>query len=112
MPFGLTGAPSLFVTTYVDDILVHSADVEEHSHHLREVFQRLVDAGLTLRGKKCHIGMKEVSYLGHVFSSSAMAPDPKKIQVVQEGPVPTDVDPCSPVPGPHILLSTLYTPLF
>ena len=104
MPFGLTGAPSSFqrlmdkifrglsfVTTYVDDILVHSADVEEHSHHLQEVFQRLADAGLTLRGKKCHIGMKEVSYLGHVFSSSGMAPDPKKIQVVQEWPVPTDV---------------------
>ena len=61
------------------------------SHHLQEVFQRLADAGLTLRGKKCHIGMKEVSYLGHVFSSSGMAPDPKKIQVVQEWPVPTDV---------------------
>ena len=104
MPFGLTGAPSLFqhlmdkifrglsfVTTYVDDILVHSADVEEHSHHLQEVFQRLADTGLTLRGKKCHIGMKEVSYLGHVFSSSGMAPDPKKIQVMQEGPGPTDV---------------------
>ena len=55
------------------------------------VFQRLSDAGLTLRGTKCHIGMKEVSYLGHVFSSSGMAPDPKKIQIVQEWPVPTDV---------------------
>ena len=80
-----------FVTNYVDDILVHSADVEEHTHHLRVVFQRLSDAGLTLRGTKCHIGMKEVSYLGHVFSSSGMAPDPKKIQIVQEWPVPTDV---------------------
>ena len=69
MPFGLTGAPSSFqsltdkifrvlsfFTTYVDEILVHSAD-EEHSHHFREVFQHLADAGLTLRGKKCHIGM-------------------------------------------------------
>ena len=35
--------------------------------------------------------MKEVSYLGHVSSSSGMAPDPKKIQVVQEWPVPTNV---------------------
>ena len=78
----------LFVTTYVDDILVHSVVVEEHSHHL---LQHLADAGLTLRGTKCHIGMKEVSYLGHVFSSSGMAPDSKKIQVVQEWPVPTVV---------------------
>jgi len=103
MPFGLTGAPSSFqhlmdkvfrglpfVTTYLDDILVHSRNAEEHSHHLREVFQRLADAGLTLRGKKCHIGMTSVSYLGHVFSSSGMAPDSKKVQMVQEWPAPTN----------------------
>ena len=74
MPFGLTGAPSsfqrlmdkifrglTFVTTYVDDILVHSADVKEHSHHLREVFQRLADTGLTLsasRGNYMNVVLK------------------------------------------------------
>ena len=96
MPFGLTGAPSsfqrsmdkvlcglLFTTTYVDDILIHSENEDAHKQHLQEVFQRLREAGLTLKGKKCHIGMSEVSYLGHVFSRKGMAPDPKKIQSCQ-----------------------------
>ena len=53
MPFGLSGAPASFqrlmdpvccglpfVTTYLDDVLVHSANHEDHVKHLREVFQR------------------------------------------------------------------------
>ena len=47
-----------------------------------------------VRGKKCRIGMSSVTYLGHVFSAQGMAPDPNKLQVVQEWPAPcnfTDV---------------------
>ena len=69
-----------FITTYLDDILVHSCDVTSHMEHLRIVFQRLLDAGLMLRGKKCHLGMSEVSYLGHIFSARGMAPDPNKVK--------------------------------
>lgn len=103
MPFGLTGAPSTFqrlmdkvlrglpfVTIYLDDILVHSATDQKHCQHLQEVFTRITAAGLTLRGRKCHIGMTSVSYLGHVFSETGMAPDPNKVQAVRDWPVPTD----------------------
>ena len=103
MPFGLSGAPSSFqrlmdkvcrglpfVTTYLDDVLVHSTTEKEHEQHLREVFQRLSKAGLTLRGKKCRIGRSQVAYLGHVFSSKGMEPDPQKISAVQSWEVPTD----------------------
>lgn len=79
-----------FVTTYIDDVLLHSATEELHQQHLRAVFQQLKEAGLTLRGRKCHIVMSEVPYLGHVFSRTGMAPDQKKVQAVQEWPVPTD----------------------
>ena len=54
MPFGLTGAPASFqrlmdkvcrglpfTTTYLDNVLVHSASMQEHAEHLRLVFERL-----------------------------------------------------------------------
>ena len=103
MPFGLTGAPSAFqrlmdkvfqglpfVTTYLDDVLVHSSTVKDHEDHLRQAFQRLANAGLTLRGTTCHIGMEQVSYLGHVFSVRGMEPDPKKVAAVHDWQTSTD----------------------
>ena len=84
MLFGLTGAPSSFqrlmdktlqglpyVTIYLDDILVHSDCVETHAEHMRVVFQCIRDAGLTLRGAKCHIGLSSVRYLGTYFQLMA-----------------------------------------
>ena len=104
MPFGLTGAPSSFqrlmdevmrglpfVSTYIDDVLIYSPDHATHRMHLQQVFQRLSEAGLTLRGRKCHIGMSSVSYLGHVFSGEGMLPDQQKIQAIQDWPTPHDV---------------------
>ena len=92
MPFGLSGAPASFqrlmnqlfrdvsfVNTYIDDILIHSRTKVEHISHLEIVFRRLKDAGLTLRGRKCKIGMTKVHYLGHVFSAQGMAPDEEKV---------------------------------
>ena len=104
MPFGLAGAPSSFqrlmdklfrdlpfVTCYLDDVLVHSSDVMMHGEHLREVFRRLQEVGLTLRGQKCCIGLSQVPYLGHSFSARGMSPGDKKVQAVQEWPVSADV---------------------
>ena len=51
----------------------------------------LADAGLTLRGRKCSIGMSQVSYLGHIFSASGMGPDPQKVKAIQDWPTPSDV---------------------
>ena len=103
MPFGLTGAPSSFqrlvgsvlrglhfITIYLDDVLVHCENMEMHRLHLQAVFHHLKSAGLTLRGRKCHIGMSVVSYLGHIFSGSGMGPDPQKVRAIQNWPTPTD----------------------
>ena len=82
MPFGLSGSPSLFqqlmnnvcgdlpfVTTYLDDLLVHTPTKEDHLQHLCILFQKIAAAGLTFRGRKCQIGLLQVTYLGHVFTA-------------------------------------------
>ena len=104
MPFGLSGAPSSFqrlmnticgdlsfVTTYLDDLLVHSKSIHEHVEHLEILFQRMHNAGLTFRGSKCQIGMPSVTYLGHIFSETGMSPAPEKVSTVHNWPPPTDV---------------------
>ena len=105
MSFGLSGAPSSlqklmnticgdlsFVTTYLDHLLVHSKSIHEHVEHLGILFQRMHNAGLTIRGSKCQIGLPSVTYLGHIFSATGMPPDPEKVSAVCNWPAPTEVD--------------------
>ena len=99
VPFGLSGALSSFqclmniimrglpfVSTYIDDVLIHSESEELHKVHLQEAFKRLRQAGLTLWGVKSQIGMSQVTYLGHVFSGNGMTSDGSKIRAVTEWP--------------------------
>ncbi|KAF4650386.1 hypothetical protein FOL46_000999, partial [Perkinsus olseni] len=99
MPFGLCNAPAgfqrlmdfivghlPFVRVYLDDILVFSKSVEEHLDHLRQVFDALRAAGLTLSGEKCSFGMSSVHYLGHTFDSGGMRPDPEKVRAIVDWP--------------------------
>ena len=78
-------------TTYLDDVLVHSVSVEDHKEHLCVLFWRMSCAGLTLRGRKCHIGMDKVTYFGHEFLAAGMEPEKQKVTVVQEWETPKDV---------------------
>ena len=96
MPFGLTNAPSSFqrlmtcvlsgltndqCLIYIDDIIVFSATFSQHLDRLRNVFQRVQDAGLRLKSNKCHFAQSKVSYLGHTVSKNGVEPDPSKYRL-------------------------------
>jgi hypothetical protein len=68
MPFGLTNAPAYFmnliskvfmeeldkfVVVFIDDILVYSQSIEEHSQHFRIVLGKLRDHQLYAKFSKC-----------------------------------------------------------
>ena len=93
MPFGLTNAPATFqrlmesclgdmhlkwVIIYLDDIIIFSKTPKEHIQRLRGVFQKLHEAGLKLKPKKCEFFKTRISYLGHIVSQSGIECDPRK----------------------------------
>ena len=82
---------------HVDDSLsendkrVIGSTFEEHLENLNKVFERLQEAGLHLKPKKCHLIQPAVEYLGYVVSAEGISADPKKVVSILEFPVPTNV---------------------
>ena len=106
MPFGLTNAPATFqrlmegvlhgltgkcCLVYIDDIVIMGETFEEHLVNLRAVLERLGQAKLKLKLKKCRFAEAEVEYLGHVVSSKGLATDPRKVESVKNFPRPQDL---------------------
>lgn len=102
--FGLTNAPSAFqrlmnevfrdlidaniVQIYLDDILVMSRNIDEHLKHVDMVLTRLHEKDLRVKLSKCEWAKTEVSFLGHVISNGTVRPDPAKIEVIKNWPLP------------------------
>ncbi|KAL5479133.1 hypothetical protein EMCRGX_G022617 [Ephydatia muelleri] len=104
MPFGLTNAPATFQrlmervlaglhwTTcliYLDDILIFSATVQQHFTRLREIFDRLKQAGLKIKPCKCLLLQKSIKYLGHVVSEHGIKTDSDKTRCIADWPTPS-----------------------
>jgi hypothetical protein len=97
MPFGVTNAPSIFmdlmnrvfheyldrfVVILIDDILVYSANHEDHGEHLKTVLGILRENKLFAKLKKCEFWLEKVSFLGHIISKERVAVDPSKIEAL------------------------------
>jgi transposase InsO family protein len=101
MPFGLSGAPMTFqrlmsqllqdlpfVKVYLDDVLIHSKNFTEHVSHLRTVFERIRDAGLTINKEKSAFCQKQVTYLGFQISHNLIKPAPRNLESLKNIPMP------------------------
>ena len=106
LPMGLSNSPATFqrcmaqvlkglipkrCLAYLDDIIVFGDDYEDTMQNLELVFQRLRQANLKLKPKKCRIFQTEVAYLGHLVSHDGIRTDPKKIESIKTWPTPCDV---------------------
>ncbi|KAG5872804.1 hypothetical protein JTB14_014643 [Gonioctena quinquepunctata] len=76
----------------MDDIICFSKrNVHDHVAKLRHIFERIRGAGLTLNPDKCELMKTETAYLGHIVSRNGVRPDPGKIPIVENYPVPQNV---------------------
>ena len=82
---GLTGTLNIS-----DDILVFGRTQQEHDARLVACLQRLRECNLTLNKDKCCFGKSHIEYFGHVFSSTGISPDKKKVDAIQNVSDPTN----------------------
>ncbi|CAM4454914.1 unnamed protein product [Lepidochelys kempii] len=109
LPFGLRNAPATFqrlvdgllaglgeyAVAYLDDVAIFSDSWADHLEHLQKVLERIREAGLTVKAKKCQIGLNRVTYLGHQVGKSCVT-----CQIHDKTAV-TCTPPLQPVPLPE-----------
>ncbi|SGY12272.1 BQ5605_C011g06450 [Microbotryum silenes-dioicae] len=106
MPFGLTNAPAAFqhlmnsifrdlldvsVLIYLDDILIFSGNKSQHTWHVQEVLQRLINNKLYCNPKKCEFNRASTEYLGFIISPSGVSMSQDKVKAITSWPTPTSL---------------------
>ena len=69
-----------FCDVYLDDIIIYSKSVEEHQNHLRIVFEKIRNASLKIKLKKCKFFETKIEYLGYVIENGTIRPSPTKTE--------------------------------
>lgn len=80
-----------FVYVYIDDILIASENAEEHKQHLRSLFERLRQYGLTINFSKCLFGVSELEFLGYLVTENGLKPLPSRVEAIMQYKLPKTV---------------------
>ena len=106
MPFGLTNMPAdfqrfineilapfldHFTSVYLDDILIYSDTMEEHTRYVHRVLEQLTDTGLHLKPEKYEFHKTEVKYLGLIIGADGIKMDPSNVETVKAWPPPKNL---------------------
>ncbi|CAE1240059.1 Retrovirus-related Pol polyprotein from transposon 297,Retrovirus-related Pol polyprotein from transposon 17.6 [Acanthosepion pharaonis] len=102
MPFGLRNAAQSFQRLIdealrgiphsfacIDYLLIASANMDDHKHHVTQVFERLDHYGLKINLDKCLFAVPKLNFLGFVIDNSGITPIPEKVKAISEFPEPT-----------------------
>ena len=103
MPFGMRNAPASFqrlvnivlkdmsdCEAFLDDIVIYSQTWPIHMLQMRELFQRLSNANLTLNLAKCEFAKAKITYLGHIVGGGEVRPVEAKVAAILQFPAPDD----------------------
>jgi len=97
MSFGLANAPATFqaminhifkdlidkeLLAYIDDLLIHARNREEHDKVLYEVLKRLRDNHLAINPAKCEWEVEVIDYLGYTISATGIEMSKAKVECI------------------------------
>jgi len=79
------------VLVFLDDIIIYSDTLEEHTELLNKVLQRLRTHKLYAKQSKCALYQQEVDFLGHYVGQHGLRVMEDKVEAVTDWPTPRNV---------------------
>ena len=72
-----------------NDVIIFGKTQADYDESFHAVFCKFAEVNLTLNKSKCEINKSTLTFFGFVFFNKGIAPDPNKIEVVNNAPPPT-----------------------
>eukprot|EP00644_Phytophthora_capsici_P017359 jgi/Phyca11/125263/e_gw1.57.348.1 len=87
----LRGLTWVCCLVYLDDVVIFTkGSVAQHVVKLAVVFERLAEAGLSLKASKCSFATTRMEYLGHDLTPGGIQPTQRLVKAIVDFPTPTD----------------------
>lgn len=80
-----------YVYTFFDDLVIYSNTFSEHLTHVKEVLNRLKNAGLTINPAKMILASNEIEFLGHVIKDHTLSISRERTKPIDEYPAPKNL---------------------
>jgi len=101
MPFGLQNAGATYgrmmrrvldgltsTNNFADDVITFSSDWNDQLDELKELFEHVKRAGLTVKPSQCYFGYANVEFLGHKVGDGKLEMLEDKVEQVASAPPP------------------------
>jgi hypothetical protein len=87
MDYAFRGLIRKLIEIYQDDLIVFSKDGKAHISHLKQVFERCREFGISLNTVKSVFGVTKGKLLGHIISKYGVKLDPERVEVIGKVPL-------------------------
>jgi transposase InsO family protein len=80
-----------YLYSFFDDLVIYSDTFEEHVVHIREVLNRLKNAGLTVNPSKMTVASNQIEFLGHVIKDNTLSISRERTKPIDQFPIPKNI---------------------
>jgi hypothetical protein len=88
MDYAFRGLIEKLIEIYQDDLIIFYKDGKSHIGHLKQVFERCREFGISLNPNKSVFGVTQGKLLGHIISKDGVKLDPERVEEIGKVPLP------------------------